>query len=114
MDSNPFGKSEYYFFNGLSAGGLGFKYFQGIPPYYHSLLHGHLYQRRDYNGDGDEVARQTFEYDIETEKERLRGSGKVYLYGFYIQQKRSKSIIYAKEIGSTNSHENASNVGVKQ
>lgn len=110
--STPFGKTEYYFFNGLSAKGLGFEDFKEKPPYYYSLLHGSLYQRKDHNATGDEVTRQTVEYDIETERQRMGESGKVGLYGFYIQQKREESILYGKEISSIDSNGNQSNVGV--
>ncbi len=111
----PFGKTEYYFFNGLSAGGLGFQDFKGgVRPYYYSLLHGSLYQRKDYNSTDDEVNRQTVEYYIETERQRLGESSNVNLYGFYIQQQREESILYSKEISSIDSNGNQSNVGVKR
>lgn len=110
----PFGKTEYLFFNGLSAEGLGFNGFQGQPPFYYSLLHGSLYQQKTYNATGNELNRQTVEYNVVTERQKLRGSGTVKLYGFYIQQKRDESIIYGKEISSINSNVNAANVGVKR
>lgn len=112
--STPFGKTEYNFFNGLSSKGLGFKDFKGIPPYYYSLLHGSLYQRKDYDTRGDEVTCQTVEYDIITQRQKLGELGWVNLYGFYIQVKREKDILYGKEIGDPNSSENSSNVGVKR
>ena len=109
----PFGKTEYYFFNGLSAAGLGFQDFKGNPPYYYSLLHGSLYQRKDYHAIGEEVTRQTVEYEIETQRQKLGESSKVNLYGFLIQQKREESILYGKEI-SSDSNENQSSIGVKR
>ncbi|MFK0732348.1 MAG: RHS repeat domain-containing protein [Gloeotrichia echinulata GP01] len=109
--STPFGKTEYLFFNGLSLDGLGFNDFQGSLLYY-SLLHGSLYQQKTYNATGNELNRQTVEYDIVTKRQKIRGSGTVNLYGFYIQQKREKSIIYGKEISSLNSNGNAAYVGV--
>jgi RHS repeat-associated protein len=110
----PFGKTEHLFFNGLSAEGLGFKDFKGMPPYYYSVLHGSLYQQKVYDSNGDQLTRQSVEYDIVTERERLGESGKVNLYGYYIQQKREESILYSKEISSIYSNGNASNVGVKR
>ncbi|MDJ0534482.1 MAG: polymorphic toxin-type HINT domain-containing protein [Xenococcaceae cyanobacterium MO_207.B15] len=111
---HPFGRTEHLFFNGLSAEGLGFKDFQGNPPYYYSLLHGSLYQQTAYNVTGDQVTRQTVEYEIVTEREKLGESGTIKLYGFYIQQKREESILYGQEISSTDSNINAPNVGIKQ
>ncbi|MBO1350517.1 MAG: RHS repeat-associated core domain-containing protein [Hormoscilla sp. GUM202] len=101
--STPFGKTEYYFFNGLSVAGIGFKDFQGNSPYYYSLLHGFLYQQKAYNSTGDELIRKTIEYDIITQRQELGGPRKVDLYGFYIQQKRETSILYGKEISGTDS-----------
>jgi hypothetical protein len=108
----PFGKTEYYFFNGLSIEGLGVTDFKGMPPYYYSVLHGSLYQQKVYNSKGDEVTSQTVEYNIETQRQKLGESGNVNLYGYYIQQKREESIFYGKEISDIDSNGNASNVGV--
>lgn len=109
-----FGKTEHLFFNGLSAEGLGFKDFQGNPPYYYSLLHGSLYQQKAYNVTGDKITRQTVEYEIVTKREKLGESGQINLYGFYIQHKREESILDDQEISTTDSNRNALNVGVKQ
>lgn len=111
---NPFGKNEYFFFNGLSAASLGFEDFKGIPPYYYSLLHGSLYQQKAYSSTGEELTCQTVEYDIVTERQKLEESGSVDLYGFYLQQKREESILYCQEISSIDSNVNASNVGIKR
>ncbi len=77
-------------------------------------MHGSLYQQKAYNSTGDELTRQTVEYDIETKRQLLGESREVHLYGFYIQQKREESIIYGKEISNINSNGNALNVGVKR
>ncbi|ELS03519.1 RHS repeat-associated core domain protein [Xenococcus sp. PCC 7305] len=110
----PFGKTEYFFFNGLSAASLGFEDFKGIPPYYYSLLHGSLYQQKAYSSTGEELTRQTVEYDIVTERQKLEEPASVNLYGFYLQQKREESILYCQEISSIDSKVNASNVGIKR
>ncbi|MBC6476969.1 MAG: hypothetical protein GDA56_03395 [Hormoscilla sp. GM7CHS1pb] len=107
-ENSPFGKTEYYFFNGL------FEDFQGNLPYYYSLLDGHLYQQKAYNSTGDELIRQTVEYDIITERQLLGDSSQVNLYGFYTQKKREESILYGKEIRSTDSNGDASYVGVQR
>ncbi|NEQ38786.1 MAG: RHS repeat-associated core domain-containing protein [Okeania sp. SIO3I5] len=112
----PFGKTEYNFFNGLSRAVLGFKEedFQGNSEYYYSLLHGSLYQQKAYNSTDDELSSQTVEYEVITYRQLLGESRTVNLYGFYIQQKREESILYGKEISSTDSNGNASYLGVKQ
>ncbi|HAC64988.1 MAG TPA: hypothetical protein DCF68_16015 [Cyanothece sp. UBA12306] len=102
--STPFGKTEYIFFNGLSVGGLGLKDFKGIPPYYYTLLHGSLYQQKSYNSTDDEVAFQTIDYEIVTQRQLLGESEKVDLYGFYIQHKQESNILYSKEIGTSDSN----------
>ncbi|MEB3340092.1 hypothetical protein [Okeania sp.] len=112
--STPFGKTEYYFYNGLSVSGLGFKDFQENPPYYYSLLHGNLHQQKAYNSTGDELIRKTIEYEVITQRQLLGESRYINLYGFYAQQKAEESIIYGQEISDTNSQVNASYVGVKQ
>jgi RHS repeat-associated protein len=114
LQLTPFGKIEYYFFNGLSTEGLGFTNFKGNRPYYYSVLHGSLYQQKVYDSNGDELTSQTVEYNIETQRQRLGESGNVNLYGFYIQQKREESILYGKEISNLNSNGNTSNMGVKR
>ncbi|NEO83330.1 MAG: hypothetical protein F6J87_03565 [Spirulina sp. SIO3F2] len=110
----PFGKTEYFFFNGLSTGSLELKDFQEMPPYYYSLLHGSLYQQKVYDAKGDEVTCQTVEYDVVTQRQKLGESEKIDLYGFYIQQKREENILYGKEIGSIDVNRNISNVGIKR
>lgn len=111
----PFGKTEYYFFNGLSAGGLGLTDFKGMPPHYYSLLHGSLHQQKAYNSTDDELARQTVEYDIVTHRQPLEKSKKpVHLYGYHIQQKREESILYGQEISTIKSNGNTSDVEVKR
>jgi len=109
VKETPFGKTEYFFFNGLAAKELDFRDFQGNIPYYYSLLHGSLHHKRDYNAAGEEVSRQTVEYEIVTKRKELGKSENINLYGFYIEHKRESNIIYGQEFGSSNSK-----VGVKR
>jgi len=95
--STPFGKTQYEFFDGLSA--------QGQHYYYYSLLKGMLYRQTAYDARERKVSCQTNQYKIETARQKLDRSANIDLYSAYIQQKGQNSVLYSQELDSSGSQE---------